>query len=154
MTGGTFSLKSTPKDRFLISRRNICFSYFRFDDWPGVRNSGVTYNNLVHFLLDYGDFKEEDSGKIYCTCRSCWLIRHGTKVWLPNPEIQKATLVHERWDLQFKVHSERQIFEKLWQSRRRNIFFFIFSFWWLTWGPTKLRRLQKRGFWKNILHFP
>ena len=70
------NLTSTPSDRFLrnLTRQvyllsgffsEICwkevteenFSYFIFDDWPGVRTQAFPTNKPTHCLLDYGDYK-------------------------------------------------------------------------------------------------
>ena len=78
MSGGTYSLKSTPNDRFLFIEKlfmaifiyfqSFCqksterkspkkyFLYFVFDAWPGARTQAFASNKPTHYLLDYGDF--------------------------------------------------------------------------------------------------
>ena len=74
ISGGTYSLKSTPNDRFekrfkanLFDSQSFCqksaerkspkkyFSCFIFDDWPGIRTQAFASNKPTHYLLDYGD---------------------------------------------------------------------------------------------------
>ena len=72
MSGGTYSLTSTPNDRFLRNffmaglftlrviarnllggsrRRNIFFFIFRFDDWLGIRIQAFASNKPTHYIL-------------------------------------------------------------------------------------------------------
>ena len=76
-SGGTYSLTSTPNDRFLrnfyhgrfIHSQNLCQKYaatnspdnyflfiIRFDVWPGGSNPGFSSNKPTHYLLDHGNF--------------------------------------------------------------------------------------------------
>ena len=65
--------------------------------------------------------------------------------------VENVHFIHEWWDLQLKVDSKREIFWETFhgnlmfkhrvfainlprRSQRQNIFFFIFSFWCLTWS--------------------
>ena len=74
VSGGTYSLTSTPNDRFFMAvlytlrifarnllresrRRNIFLFYFIFDDWPGIRTQAFGSNKPTHYLLDHGDFE-------------------------------------------------------------------------------------------------
>ena len=80
VSGGTYSLTSTPNDRFLRNffmaiwftlrafarnllrgsrRRNIfhiSFFIFFFYDWPGIRTKAFASNKPTHYILDHGDF--------------------------------------------------------------------------------------------------
>ena len=73
--GGTYSLTSTPNDRFLRnffmaglftlrvfarnllrgSRRRNIFHIFIFDDWPEVRTQAFASNKSTHYILDHDD---------------------------------------------------------------------------------------------------
>ena len=66
ISGGAYSLKSTPNDRFekLFMAILICWEeiaeeilfVFRLDVWPGTRtNPGFSSNKPTHYLLDHGD---------------------------------------------------------------------------------------------------
>ena len=85
--------------------------------------------------------------------QDCSLAFHSTHVVVVN-------FIHEWWDLQFNVYSERQICEKLfhgrfillseflpeicWEEIAEEILF-IFHFWWLTVGcePRLLRQISQ-----------
>ena len=70
VSGGTYSLTSTPNERFLRNvswqilftlrvfarnrRRNI-FLYFIFDDRPGIRTQAFASNKPTHYILHHGD---------------------------------------------------------------------------------------------------
>ena len=63
------SLTSTRNDRFIYSQ-SFCqksaekkspkkyFSYFIFDDWPGIRTQAFASNKPTHYRLDHGDFQQ------------------------------------------------------------------------------------------------
>ena len=74
ISGGTYSLKSTPNDRFFEKLFMEIFIYseflpeicwekiteeilfvFCFDVWPGATNPGFTSNKPTHYLLDHDE---------------------------------------------------------------------------------------------------
>ena len=76
ISGGSYSLKSTPNDKFseklflaaLIYSQSFCqksaerkppkkyFSYFIFDDCPGIQSQAFASNKPTHHIVDPGDF--------------------------------------------------------------------------------------------------
>ena len=76
VSGATYCLTSTPNDRFFFwetfhgnfiysptfrqksaERKSPKkhFSYFIFDDWPGMRTQAFESNKSAHYLLDHGN---------------------------------------------------------------------------------------------------
>ena len=79
MSGGIYSLKSTPNDKFfeklfiailftftVFARnllrgkrwKNISFFIFGFDAWLAIRTWALRLNKPTHYLLDYGDWQQ------------------------------------------------------------------------------------------------
>ena len=137
MSGGTYSLKSTPNDnRFFEKLFMAVFIYFQnfcqksaerkeilfvfcFDVWP--KGPGLypdfTFNKPTHYVLNYGGFWYIHTyiiGHYNPSVRIIDLVSYTTYVVC-------VKLIHKWRDLLFKADSERQIF---WETFHGN---FIYS---------------------------
>ena len=45
------------------------FSYFIFDDWPGIQTQAFASNEPTHYILDHGVFQQHTSYKVKSSVR-------------------------------------------------------------------------------------
>ena len=150
ISGGTYSLKSTPNDRFVeklfmailftlrvfarnLLRGNRRRNTFRISFWclAWDSNPGFSSNKPTHYLLDHGDFKLTNiQTYIYIIGHYNPLVR--ITIWFLTPSLLLCVLIYNlkstpndrfwRNFLYLKfIHSQR-----FWQKSADRKYFFIF----------------------------
>ena len=70
------------------------FSYFIFDDWPGIRTQTFASNKQTHYILDHGDFRLDYLLSIFS---SEWWNQEGLEFCVSEfPELPKKNTVFHR----------------------------------------------------------
>ena len=120
LSGRTYSLTSTPNDRFLRNffmagffySQSLChksaerkspkkyFSYFIFDDWPGIWTQALASNKPTHYILDHGNFIRQYTYLINPDA----LVRIASLLLTPPMTSSCSNFIDK-----FKVDTERQI---------------------------------------------